>query len=106
MHRAFHDTFQGRLPGLLLAGVASIAIMQLANLPSLLKLGFSSLTLAIVLGMVLGNTVFGRVAPQCGAGVDFSKSTLLRLGVILYGFRITFGQIAQVGWGGILMDAL
>ncbi|MDE1943271.1 MAG: YeiH family putative sulfate export transporter [Betaproteobacteria bacterium] len=106
MHRAFHDTFQGRLPGLLFAGVSSIVIMQLANLPSLLKLGLSSLTLAIVLGMVLGNTVFGRMAHSCGAGVDFSKSTLLRLGVILYGFRITFGQIAHVGWAGILMDAL
>ena len=106
MHRAFHDTFQGRLPGLAFAGGASLLIMLVAALPSVQRVGLSSLTLAIVLGMLLGNTVFGRVAHSCGAGVDFSKSTLLRLGVILYGFRITFGQIADVGWAGILMDAL
>ena len=39
-------------------------------------------------------------------GVDFSKSALLRTGIILYGFRITFQQIAEVGWTGALIDAL
>ncbi len=98
--------FMTRLPGLLLAGMASLAIMWLANVPAVQHTGLSALTLAIVLGMLLGNTVFARVAPICGSGVDFSKSTLLRLGVILYGFRITFLQIASVGWTGALMDVL
>lgn len=106
MRRAFHDTLRGRLPGLLLVAGASVLIMKVAAHPAAQKIGLSSLTLAIMLGMVLGNTLFGRVAGQCSAGVDFSKSALLQLGVILYGFRITFGQIASVGWKGILMDAL
>lgn len=95
-----------RLPGLLLAGIGSLGIMALANLPIVAKTGLSSLTLAIVTGMIIGNTFFSRIAPYCAPGVDFSRSTLLRLGVILYGFRITFMQIASVGWHGALLDTL
>ena len=36
----------------------------------------------------------------------FSKQTLLRLGIILYGFRLTFQDIGQVGLAGIAIDAL
>ncbi len=98
--------FKGRLPGLWLAGIGSALIMWVASLPSVQRTGLSSLTIAIVMGMVLGNTVFPKMAHVCAPGVDFSRSTLLRLGVILYGFRITFLQIAGVGWSGALMDVL
>ncbi|WP_445262264.1 putative sulfate exporter family transporter [Pseudomonas sp. EA_15y_Pfl1_P104] len=33
--------------------------------------------------------------------MDFSKSRLLRIGIVLYGFRITFQQITDVGWSGL-----
>ncbi|STT84739.1 membrane protein YeiH [Klebsiella pneumoniae] len=36
----------------------------------------------------------------------FAKQHLLRLGIILYGFRLTFAQIADVGVIGILIDVL
>ena len=98
--------FKGRLPGLWLAGIGSALIMWIASLPAVQHTGLSSLTIAIVLGMALGNTVFPKIAHTCAPGVDFSRSTLLRLGVILYGFRITFLQIAGVGWSGALMDVL
>src|SRR5690606_6250366 len=60
----------------------------------------------IVLGMVAGNTFFPAIAGRAGAGVDFSKNILLRAGIILFGFRITFQDIAQIGWGGVLVAAL
>ena len=34
------------------------------------------------------------------------KQHLLRLGIILYGFRLTFSQIADVGISGIIIDVL
>lgn len=64
-------------------------------------LGLSALTLAIVCGIVAGNTVFPVVATHVSTGVDFSKNMLLRAGIVLYGFRITFQQIADVGWAGV-----
>lgn len=36
----------------------------------------------------------------------FAKQHLLRLGIILYGFRLTFSQIADVGISGIVIDML
>lgn len=68
--------------------------------------GFSALTLAILLGMVVGNTVYPHIWKSCDGGVIFAKQHLLRLGIILYGFRLTFSQIADVGISGIAIDVL
>jgi len=92
--------------GLVLAGAIAAAGIWGAGLPALQHIGISALTLAIVIGIVLGNTVFPRVAPHTGEGVEFAKARLLRLGIILFGFRITFQDIGQIGWAGILIDVL
>ncbi|WP_425504475.1 YeiH family protein [Pseudoxanthomonas mexicana] len=75
--------------------------MALAKSTWAQHLGLSALTLAIVCGIVAGNTVFPVVATHVSTGVDFSKNMLLRAGIVLYGFRITFQQIADVGWAGV-----
>ncbi|WP_369970461.1 YeiH family protein [Stenotrophomonas rhizophila] len=80
--------------------------MALATLPWLQAHGISALTLAIVLGIALGNSVYPRLAPQAAAGVGLSKQWLLRAGIVLYGLRLTFQDIGQVGVGGVLIDAL
>ena len=100
------DRYGRLLPGLLLSGVIAYGATQLGKLEWMQSHGMSALTLAIILGIVLGNSVYGRLAPACGAGVAFSKQTLLRLGIILYGFRLTFQDIGQVGLAGITIDAL
>jgi uncharacterized integral membrane protein (TIGR00698 family) len=92
--------------GLALAGLIAAAGIALARLPAVSHFGISALTLAIVLGIALGNTVFPRIAPFSAAGVEFAKAKLLRLGIILYGFHITFQDIAQIGWSGVLIDVL
>ena len=56
--------------------------------------------------MVLGNTVYPHIWKSCDGGVLFAKQHLLRLGIILYGFRLTFAQIADVGVSGIVIDVL
>jgi uncharacterized membrane protein YadS len=37
--------------------------------------------------------------------VDFARSTLLRAGIVLYGFRISLHDIGAVGWPGLLIAA-
>jgi len=88
-----------------MSAIIGILAMSLAELAWAQRLGMSALTLAIILGMVVGNTVYGRVAPLAGPGVGFSKQTLLRLGIVLYGLRLTVQDIAQVGVAGVLVDA-
>ena len=35
---------------------------------------------------------------KCKPGIEFTAREVLRIGVALLGIRITFGQIAALGW--------
>lgn len=94
-----------RGPGLLLAALLAAAAALMSQWGVMVQLGLSALTLAIALGMLAGNTVFPSVAATAGAGVDFARSTLLRAGIVLYGFRISLHDIGAVGWPGLLIGA-
>jgi uncharacterized integral membrane protein (TIGR00698 family) len=94
------------LPGLLLCAAIAAAAIQLGNIAWLQDHGISALTASIVLGMLLGNTIYPRHADRAAAGVTFSKQFLLRAGVVLYGLRLTFQDVAHVGLAGVLVDAL
>ena len=91
--------------GLSLAGTLAAIGLAAGQLPWVQHAGLSGLTLSIVLGILLGNTFFPVVASRTAAGVDLSRTSLLRAGIILYGFRITWQQIAQVGWAGVVIAA-
>lgn len=94
------------LPGLALSAALAAAGMLLGRVGWLQAHGLGALTLAIVLGMLVGNTLLARRAGASGAGISFSRQTLLRLGVMLYGLRLTLQDIGQVGWCGVVTDAL
>jgi uncharacterized integral membrane protein (TIGR00698 family) len=94
------------LPGLLLSGLLALVAIRLGSIDWLQAHGMSALTVAIVLGIALGNTVYPHLAGHSDAGILFSKQTLLRAGVILYGLRLTLHDIGQVGVAGVLTDAL
>jgi len=80
-----------------------IASMALA-LSSMVILAFfgatliSPLVLALVQGMAI-SMMFPRVLPSLSLGLAFSGKVVLRIGVALYGLRITFEEIAQLGLG-------
>ena len=70
------------------------------------SINLNSLTLAIIIGMVIGN-VFHKFIPESFKdGISFSAKKLLRLAIILYGFRITFQQIFAVGMQGFWADVI
>jgi uncharacterized integral membrane protein (TIGR00698 family) len=94
------------LPGLLLSATLALVAIRLGTVGWLQTHGMSALTVAIVLGIALGNTVYRHVAVRSGAGIAFCKQTLLRAGVILYGLRLTLHDIGQVGVAGVLTDAV
>lgn len=68
--------------------------------------GLSSLTLAILIGMVLGNTLYPKFADSLAYGVGFAKGQILRLAIMLYGFKLTLTQVAGVGLPAVMSDAL
>ena len=69
-------------------------------------IGLSSLTLAILFGMILGNTLYPNFSDQLSDGVNFAKGQILRLAIIFYGFKLTLTQVASVGMPAVMTDAL
>lgn len=93
-------------PGIGASAALAALAMRLSTLGWLQTHGMSALTAAIVLGIIAAHCGYARVGGTCGAGVSFSKQTLLRAGVILYGLRLTLLDIGHVGVAGVLIDAL
>lgn len=94
------------IPGLALCAALTGLALWAGSVPAIAGAGFSALTVAILAGMIVGNTVYPKIWQHCDGGVLFAKQHLLRLGIILYGFRLTFSQIAEVGVSGIMIDIL
>jgi uncharacterized integral membrane protein (TIGR00698 family) len=94
------------LPGVVICGLIALISSYLGELTSLQNIGLSALTIAIILGIVLGNTLYTKVESQLAPGVGFSKHHLLRLGIILFGFRLTLQDVTSVGFEAIASDAL
>jgi uncharacterized integral membrane protein (TIGR00698 family) len=90
--------------GLTLVGTIALASTILAQQPMLKSLRISPLIIGILLGVLVGNTIRKKLPTSVDAGIGFSASKILRLAIILYGFRITFDQIVSVGMAGVLLD--
>ena len=93
-------------PGVVLALAIALLSQFLAGFDMFSAYGLSTLTFSIVLGILLGNSLYPHIGPSFGAGVGFSKHWLLRAGIVLYGFRLTFQDIANVGVSGAIIDVL
>ncbi len=92
-------------PGLCIVAALSVSAFALARLPALARLGLSALTLAILLGALLGNLGHRLlVGPRTEPGFHFAQKTLLRAGVALYGLNLSLAQILKVGPAAIAAD--
>ena len=92
-----------RAPGVAL----SVALAQLSIAVGKSSIGshVSPLLWATIFGMAYGNLLHKSEAKQAlSTGIKFAKGRLLRLGIILYGFKITLQQIAGIGMPGLLTD--
>lgn len=76
----------------------------MAEIPWIVKSGINSLVLAIILGIIYSNTLRHRLPQEWTPGVNFAAKNLLRLAIVLYGFRVSLQQIATVGIEGISID--
>lgn len=97
------DSLRTWAPGLSL-GIAVAAAgfaLKWSGLPAISTL--SPLMLAILVGMLIRNTV-GR--PEAArAGLAFALRTPLRLGIVLLGLQVTLGEILGIGVAGLALLA-
>lgn len=94
------------LHGLLLIALFSCAAFYIGDTKICRDLSFSPMIIGILLGMLYANSLRMHLPETWVPGIQFSSKKLLRLGIILYGFRLTFQDIAAVGTAGILVDAI
>lgn len=94
------------LYGVTLITAMSVAAWFLAMIPAIKALSLSSLIMGIVLGMIFANTYRTRVPVTWEPGLKFCSKRMLRLGIILYGFRLTFQDILAVGISAVVIDAI
>jgi uncharacterized integral membrane protein (TIGR00698 family) len=93
-------------PGLALSIALGGVSWWLGRMPWPASHGLSALTLAILLGMALSHTVYPSMGATCGPGVGYAKQTLLRLGIVFYGLRLTLQDLGLVGSSGLLIDVV
>lgn len=91
-------------PGVVLCGAIGLLAQRATSFLPLGSAAVSALTLALVFGVVVGN-VAPRSVDGLSLGVGFSKKHLLRIAIVLYGFRLTLQDFQTAGWPVLLVDA-
>lgn len=91
-----------KISGLLCVAVLTMISYLIASWPLFISIGISPLIIAIILGMLVGNTY--TLPASFTPGIQFAAKRILRLAIILYGFRITFQQIISVGVEALVID--
>ena len=94
------------LHGILLIALFSFAAFYIAEIPFVKSLSFSPLIVGIVLGMLYANSLRNKLPETWVPGIKFCTKQILRTGIVLYGFRLTLGQVAQVGLPAIVTDLI
>ena len=85
------------LHGILFVALFALAATYISNIQLLKDLAISPLIIGILLGMIYANTLRMHLPVQWVPGILFSTKTLLRIGIIFFGFKVTFQQIIGVG---------
>ncbi|GAB4223239.1 MAG: YeiH family protein [Gammaproteobacteria bacterium] len=94
------------LNGILFTCLFALSSYYLASFHWVIAKGISPLVIAIVLGMLYGSTLRHHLPHEWSPGIQFVSKRILRLAIILYGFRLTFQQVAMVGLEGFVLDVL
>lgn len=92
--------------GILFVTLFALSSLYLASITWIANLGISSLVLAIILGITYSNTLRHKLPKEWDPGIQFAAKRLLRLAIILYGFRISFQEMASIGMEGLIIDSL
>ncbi len=94
------------LHGILLIALFSCSAFYIAEFPFIKKLSFSPLIVGIILGMLYANSLRNRLPETWVPGILFCTKQILRTGIVLYGFRLTFQDVVNVGLPAVFIDII
>ena len=92
--------------GILLIALFACASFYIGEARFLKELSFSPMIIGIILGMLYANSLRNHLPDTWVPGIQFCSKKILRLGIILYGFRLTFQDVMNVGVACIMVDII
>lgn len=93
------------IAGLVFSSVLAFVAMFISGLDIVKStLNFSPLIIAIIIGIIIGNTL--KIPEVLKPGITFSLKKILRVAIIFLGFRLTFQNIIDVGLEGLIVDTV
>lgn len=94
------------LHGILLIVLFSLSAFYIADFEWVKSLSLSPLIVGIILGMLYANSLRNKIPETWVPGFKFCTKQVLRTGIVLYGFRLTFSQVLEIGSSAILYDLI
>ena len=94
------------LHGVLLITLFSCAAFYIGEMDFVKSLSLSPMIVGIVLGMLYANSLRNNLPDTWVPGIQFCSKRILRIGIIFYGFRLTFQDVTAVGVPAIIVDAI
>jgi len=94
------------LHGVLLITLFACAAFYIGDMGWVKALSLSPMVVGIILGMLYANSLRNNLPDTWVPGIAFCGKRILRFGIILYGFRLTFQDVVAVGFPAIIVDAI
>lgn len=92
--------------GILLIALFSFSACYIAGFEWVKHLSLSPLIVGIVLGMIYANSLRNFIPETWVPGIRFCTKQVLRMGIVLYGFRLTFQQVTAIGLPAVTVDCI
>ena len=92
------------LHGVLLITLFSCAAFYIGEMNFVKELSFSPMIVGIILGMLYANSLRNHLPETWVPGILFCTKQVLRAGIVLYGFKLTFQSVIAIGLPAILID--
>ena len=102
----FSEKRDNVLHGILLIVLFSFSAFYIAEFQFIKNLSLSPLIVGIILGMLYANSLRNRLPETWVPGIKFCSKQVLRAGIVLYGFRLTFQSVIAIGSSAILIDVI
>ena len=92
------------LHGILLIVLFSFSAFYIADFEWVKHLSLSPLIVGIVLGMLYANSLRNHLPETWVPGIQFCTKQVLRTGIVLYGFKLTFQSVIDIGGSALDRD--
>ncbi len=100
----FNEKRSSTLHGILLIALFACSAFYIAETEWVRSLSLSPLIVGIILGMLYANSLRNRLPETWVPGIKFCTKEILRTGIVLYGFRLTFRSVVEVGLSAVVID--